>query len=387
MNETYNRLNLEGLRLVFIGMILEIVSGFLGLPSVDIEEMVKNNPDADTISTLSVAGGLLSIIGLILVIVGVGKLRRYSNNYNNSFRNYFFSICFGIAGFVVIIMAAVAGAVRLADKYAGDAAMPMLVVAILLLLASFVFSILAFRSLFLGCADISASQGNQSLAYKCVGVWKMYLIGIIIMIVLVIAVIIIALRITAYMTSDADSGAPKLSVGVSVVLAGIGVIADAIFVLIVQIIALIRIDKVYKMYDNAPIGGGTAGIPGFGQGSETGAWTGQTTPFQSGQEMSSVNPQAQPYQVAAPFAPPGQPSQPQPEPTCPQTPGKQSTPEGQTPWGSTNKQEGADTDIHSNYGSRGKAPDNCETDNIAAVDDFGHPAPNTDENTEGDKTE
>ena len=101
-----NNYNLKGLKLVFIGMIIQMIASVFSGSSVKngIHDINVSSTQASGVDGLTVAMGLMSFVGLILIIVGLSKVKSYSANFLKSRNYYIINIFLGVA---MIIFAAV----------------------------------------------------------------------------------------------------------------------------------------------------------------------------------------------------------------------------------------------------------------------------------------
>ena len=226
MTELQVKNDLKGLFYVFIALILNLVAGF-GMS-------VKS----DTVTTIL---GIVSLAALVLILVGLSKVKGVSPHFRKSRNMYIVQLVFSVIVCVSIIVAA-AGAYS--DSTPGIlGGVVVLFISIILLL---VFSILGTINLLQGCANVAMDNKEKGFARKCHKVWRLYVASVVLMIIGVIIIGVIVLNnlsLIQNMSEDLMS-AFIVKLGAGAIVAGIA----GILLFISYILKIIRVYQTYKKF-------------------------------------------------------------------------------------------------------------------------------------------
>ena len=166
-------LNLKGLKIAWIGFLLSLIGGVIsgiGAPK-------SNGTVVATTSAGSVIGGILAIVAVILTIVGLSMLKDVSDYYRKS-RNYMIiQLIVGIV-FVALLM----GLVVTKLLSGGGLGAGAIVLCIIILAILAIVGILFYKYLLQGCEETAMCAGDADLAEKSRKLWKLYIIGFVIVI-------------------------------------------------------------------------------------------------------------------------------------------------------------------------------------------------------------
>lgn len=270
--------NLKGLKLVFIGLIIQVAASVFSGGSLksQIQNINVTSTQSSNVDGLSIIMGIISFAGLILMIVGLSKVKSYSANFLRSRNYYIINIFLGAATVIIaVIMAGVAVSSLSTYSLSGSVSTGngiMIVMGIVIIgmtVAMAIIGLLAVRGLMLGCSDIARANGDEYLAGKCSMAWKLFLIATLITIVSVVVLVIAAI---VSLASAVGSG--NLGYGYQMGMAGgliavvLIVVGALIFLLVAQIIMLVRIWNTYSRFNGKSIstGAGTVNMSGFAQG-------------------------------------------------------------------------------------------------------------------------
>ena len=237
MNE--QRLDLKGLVFVFAGSLITLVASLIegALNSQNVGSSLYGMTTQQQNPIVSV----LSVVGFVLTVVGIVKLRKISKHFANTLKYLIIEIVL-----VIVVTLLLTGMLAMTDglnpysSSMSEHAGALLVLALVMLVVSVVLLIIAllfFREFVYGLAEIPDRANDIELRDKCIKLWSSFKIAVILF-----AVGAIVLVIGYSMTSR-----PLTLVGVIAALVG------AIWMFVIEIQRLIRIMKVYKKYDGALI--------------------------------------------------------------------------------------------------------------------------------------
>jgi len=272
MNET--TYNLKGLKMVYIGMlatlVLGIIDGIINFASTksQIANMTNSMSSYGYGTSAGSGGGAISVIFSILVIaafviflIGLSKSKKYSSKYGTAFRYNIIVLIVGIVGMIVAVVVLVASFASIAAGNGGVGGLIGAAIALLVIIvACFIFSLLAIKNILGGNEDIAAANGNTELARKNKKTWRIYLISTLGNIAaIIISVLMLCVYIARMFTYIAGSGA---ATGNGMLYAGLAFIGIAcifgIINFVMQIIIIVDISKICSTYDGKPIPGMTA---------------------------------------------------------------------------------------------------------------------------------
>ena len=255
--------DLRGLKLVFTGFILQMIASLLGSGSIGniSKELGKalSSVDSDSsgMSVLSMASGVLALAALILIIVGLSKLKRVSTYFKQARNLYIANILVAVALVVVVmVMAGSALASASSSNLTGNTSimngllgMTLLAVAIVIV-AMAVISILAIRSLMFGCGAVAEASGDIAYKGKCHRTWEMFLLAKV-LVVVALAVLVVT-GLTSVISDFNSTG--SVDVGADLIKGGllgavIFFMAAAVLKLVVQVQLLMRTHGTYKRFN------------------------------------------------------------------------------------------------------------------------------------------
>jgi|GEM_PF-2017581 len=270
--------NLKGLKLVFIGLIVQLASSASSGATIgDHVNNITTTSGLDSgVDVFSVIMGITSLVGLILVIVGLSKVKMYSINFLKARNYYIVNILLGVA--VVILAVIMAGlAVSSISTYnlsgststGSGTIIALVVIVFVLAVVMAVIGLLAIRGMMLGCADVAAANGDEFLAVRCRRAWKLFLAAALITIAASVA-LLIAIIVAAVSTIGSSSFGSDYHLGMAggLIAAIIFIVAAVIFSIVAQILIIVRVWNTYSRFNGKAMPGTaeTISIPGFAQG-------------------------------------------------------------------------------------------------------------------------
>lgn len=258
------KLDLKGLKLVWIGMLLSIIGSICN--GSGSRNAVSNLTDITTsasaasagASVLGTVGGILGIVAFILVIVGLSQLKNVSVYFKKA-RNL--QILLLILAIVMVIVIAIGIAIVMiggaADPDASvTAIIGVAVAAIVLVIVLVIFAILYNTNLLKGCQETAKICEDYPLAEQFRKMRRMYIIAIIL--IAVGAVVMIGGLIIFGVT--AASGAEGTAVLIALIPGVVLIVVGGIIMLVYTILLLVRLIILSK-YDGKEIPQQTAGTP------------------------------------------------------------------------------------------------------------------------------
>ena len=262
------KLDLKGLKIVWIGMLLSIVGSLCNSSGSRnaVQNITDLTSDASTAgaSALGTIGGIIALVAFILVIVGLTKLKNVSPYFKKA-RNLQIALLILAIIFVVVLAVVIAvavigvgSAVAAADISSAStdgalvAAGVVLIVFVVLML---VFGILFNTNLLKGCQQTAKLCDEHVIADKFRKMRKQYIVAIVLVVIGVIVIIcsVLFLGIAASAGAAADiypgnNVQPLIGIIPGAVLVAIG----GIIMLVYTILLLVRMAILCK-YDGKEI--------------------------------------------------------------------------------------------------------------------------------------
>ena len=255
------RLDLKGLKIVWVGMLLSIVgslcssSGSRNAVQGVTDLTMSENTASTGVGAMGTIGGVLAIVAFILVIVGLSKLK-YVSPYFKKARNL--QIALLILAIVLVVVLAVVLVATIIGPLSGSASSdgaalgaPLIgagVVLIVFVILMLIFGILYNTNLLKGCQQTAKLCEDANLSKQF---WKMRKTYIIAIVLVVVGVIVIVCSVFVLGAATADLPAqpgnniqPLIGIIPGAVLTAIG----GIIMLIYTILLLVRMALLWK-YD------------------------------------------------------------------------------------------------------------------------------------------
>jgi uncharacterized membrane protein len=229
MAELQGKNDLKGLFYVFIALILSLVA--------DVGMSARSN----AVTTIM---GIVSLAALILILVGLSKVKEVSPHFRKSRNMYIAQLIMTIA-IIAALVVAVAGAYssNTAGVFGG------LVVFFVFLILLLVFAILATVNLLQGCANVAMDNKDRVFARKCHTAWRLYVAAVVLTIIAVIIIAVILLNNLSLLQNMSDNQmgdfVGKIGVGAIVL------IIAMILTLIAYILKTVRVYQTYKKFGAA----------------------------------------------------------------------------------------------------------------------------------------
>jgi len=231
---------MDGIMLIFIGLIIEIgasVLGFWGAGGVT-----------------SGIGGFIGLAGIVVELIGFLKVATINVHFARAKYLYIASlICTGAFAIIVVIMSAAAIATIF---YGGTGLLiGVSVVSLISAIVLGVLDILRIRELMAGCAQIGRENGSDVHAEKCLFASKLYMISR--ALVIAVSVILLIITIASYNSLLGGGYGVYRAVGgiVGALLAfGIILICLRVFMIVAQILVIIRTYRTMNDFRNAKLG-------------------------------------------------------------------------------------------------------------------------------------
>lgn len=245
------KLDLKGLKITWIGLLLTLISGVLnGIGSQNTMSMSSGTVTvAQSTSPASALGGILSIVAFIVTVVGLSMAKNLSEHFKKA-RNLMIIVF--IVSFVIAVIAVSVVAVQIinmsvtgANPVSAGLVIFLLVVIVILI----VLSLVTYRHLLKGCQETAVLCNENELGEKFLKMWKLFLIGIILVFAGVVVLFVGIIGASA-------AGAASFAAVIGAMVPGVViVIAGMIIALVFQILLLVRIAKLCS-YDGTEIGAG-----------------------------------------------------------------------------------------------------------------------------------
>ena len=255
------KLNLGGLKILWIGMLLSIIGSVCsGSGSGNtVSNMTDMTTSASSASVgagiLGTIGGILGIVAFILVIVGLSQLKNVSVYFKKA-RNL--QILLLILAIIMVIVLAIGIAIAIvgvaADADAGVTVILIIaVVSIVLVIVLVIFAILYNTNLLKGCQETAKLCEDYPLAEQFRKMRRMYIIAIILIAVGAVVMIggLIIFGVTSASGADGTAALIALIPGIALIAVG------GIIMLIYTILLLVRLIILWK-YDGKVISQNTA---------------------------------------------------------------------------------------------------------------------------------
>lgn len=252
------KLDLKGLKIVWIGLLLSIVgslcSGSGGSNAVQgVADMTVTESTAGA-NVAGTIGGIIGIVAFILVIVGLSKLKNVSPYFKKA-RNLQIALLILAIVFVVILAVVIAVAVIGADSFGsalGGALAGLAVALIVFLILMLVFAILYNTNLLKGCQQTAKICEDYSLADQFRKMRKTYIIAIVLVVAGAIVMICSILVFGVATASGLSIGNANAQVLIALVPGVVLIIIGAVIMLIYTILLLVRMAFLWK-YDGKEI--------------------------------------------------------------------------------------------------------------------------------------
>lgn len=232
-----NKRSIDGLMLVFIGLIIEM------FVSVALSFSGGNFVFGTVVNWINVAAFVVGLIGLF-------ELSKVNLNFAKTKIFYIIYLCILIGSTIITsILTGVGPGALLKGSFGPYIA--ILVISLIRVIALFIIGLMRIKTLMSGCSDVAKDNGNDEFGRSCIRAWSLYLISTIIFTILMVILYIIALATVGSVYSLNLSGA----VGATIALAIITVFAviASIFVIIAIIMVIVKVYGTYSRFKSGNI--------------------------------------------------------------------------------------------------------------------------------------
>ncbi|WP_027870019.1 hypothetical protein [Eubacterium sp. AB3007] len=196
-----NSYNLNGLRAVFWGMLLEIVSnvGASGMGAV------RTKFSGEMLNYIGIGFSAVSILAFLMVIIGLSQVGKYSAHFRRSRNYYLWSLLLAV---VAVGLAVVAVWFIDTDQDSSRTMLGtvgMIVGAMVLILLAGWLDILKIKQMMNGCAQIARQNDEKRYAGRCTRAWIYYMFFAVVTVVLLAILVVVAIR-SLLTTADTTGG-------------------------------------------------------------------------------------------------------------------------------------------------------------------------------------
>ncbi len=249
--------NADGLQLVFIGLLLNLVSGaFSGLGV---------NNQVEGLKVISNLGGMgLSIASIVLMIVGLSKMVKYSKRFDIARKFYIAELILAVAGAIVLGILMAVAFVSLQSYTAQASTVTVLFVLFFVvffgwLVAMVIIALKSMKYLLHGCAELADAVKERELAGKLRGIYTLYLISVLVFFGVVILFMILVIssistNLSLYMNPSFES--LMMGMGGLAVVGVVLLLGASIFMLVVNILIVVKVYQAKTVIHGQPIPGG-----------------------------------------------------------------------------------------------------------------------------------
>jgi len=250
--------NLTGLKLLFYGMIIQLVANILnGIISAHQVTKVLMSYTGVSGIMLTIIVAAINIVAVVIIVMGLAKTQKYTARFREAKMYYIIDIA--LISVAYILSAATIG--LMASRFTGHKAVLTVIAGFSLILfiagiAALIFNLLAVRGTMFGCSDIAIGNGNQKLQRSCKRMWHVYLASFLLMMVFVIVIVSI-MMFNVNLTSSSGKLAYWVGhrFGGGTVLAIIFLLASMLFYMIMQLLVIFRVRAIYKIFNGRPLPG------------------------------------------------------------------------------------------------------------------------------------
>jgi len=246
-----NPADLKGLRLIWTGFLSSLIGGVMTcFGSGSLLSSASQLNDLEPVGTVYISssiGGVISFIALIMIIVGLSMLKSISDYFIKARRLLVISIIVGVVMVVALVifalllfLTALAASATALTGYVGLGILVVVLAAILVVL-----NILFYKNLLHGCSDMAALFRENELAEKFIKLWRLYIIGTILIIAGVLIYVFGGIAVFSIGVTLQGEAVVSIIIVTEVILLGAGMVISPIFIilLLVRLWSLCTLDE------------------------------------------------------------------------------------------------------------------------------------------------